>query len=134
MQQILVSPTRMPILADPTPSQTLALFMDTLAASPGTEAMSNRVYTRLTTPSGRTGVMIDSILTLTKRGAFWLVVLFVVAVLLDLGVSAIVGQQEPLFLLLALAILALLLVAGVYTLGKKVIALLSRDADKPPHP
>jgi hypothetical protein len=76
--------------------------------------------------------MIDSILTLTKRGAFWLVVLFVVAVLMDLGVSAIVGQQEPMFLLFALAILALLLVAGVYTLGKKVIAFFRRDASKPP--
>jgi uncharacterized membrane protein YhaH (DUF805 family) len=76
--------------------------------------------------------MIDSMLTLTKRGAFWLVTLFVVTVLLDLGVSALIGQQEPMFLLFAVAILALLVVASIYTLGKKLIRFFRHRADKTP--
>jgi putative Mn2+ efflux pump MntP len=78
--------------------------------------------------------MIDSMLTLTKRGAFWMAILFAVAVVLDIGVSALVGQQEALFLLLALAIAALFLVAAAYTLGKKVIGLFKGKADKTPLP
>ena len=78
--------------------------------------------------------MIDSILTLTKRGAFWMAILFAVSVVLDIGVSALVGQQEPLFLLFALAIAALFLVAAVYTLSKKVIGLFRGRADKTPPP
>jgi hypothetical protein len=77
--------------------------------------------------------MIDSLLTLTKRGAFWLALLFVITIAMSVGVSAIVGQQEPIFLLFALAIGALFLVAGVYTLGKKVLGIFTRPADKAPH-
>jgi hypothetical protein len=76
--------------------------------------------------------MIDSLLTLTKRGAFWLGIFFAVAVLLDLGVSALVGQQEPLFLLFAMAIAALFVVAGTYTMVKKLVRHFKRTAKKTP--
>jgi peptidoglycan/LPS O-acetylase OafA/YrhL len=76
--------------------------------------------------------MIDSMLTLTKRGAFWLALLFVVAVLMDIGISALVGQQEPMFLLFAAAILALFIVACIYTLAKKLIGFFRHRTDKTP--
>jgi hypothetical protein len=76
--------------------------------------------------------MIDSMLTLTKRGAFWLAVFFVVAVVMDVGISALVGHQEPMFALFALAIAAIFLVAGTYTLGKKVVGLFRHNAEKTP--
>jgi hypothetical protein len=79
-------------------------------------------------------MMIDSILTLTKRGAFWLANLFVVAVAMDLGVSALIGQQEPMFLLFALGIAALFIVASIYTLGKMIIGRFTHKADKTPQP
>ncbi len=78
--------------------------------------------------------MIDSLLTLTKRGAFWMAVLFLVAVLMHVGISAMVGYQEPMFLLFALGIAALFLVAGAYTLGKKLIALFRHKPENAPKP
>ena len=69
-------------------------------------------------------------LTLTKRGAFWLAVFFAVAVLMNLGISALVGRPEPMFLLFALAIAALFIVAGTYTLCKKVIGYFKHNAEK----
>jgi uncharacterized membrane protein len=77
-------------------------------------------------------MMIDSMLTLTRRGAFWMATFFVVSVLLDVGISALVGQQEPMFLLFAAAILALFIVTATYTLAKKLIALVRRGSDKTP--
>ena len=77
-------------------------------------------------------MMIDSLLTLTKRGAFWLAILFVVAVAMDVGVSALLGQQEPMFLLFAFAIAALFIVASIYTLGKLVVGRFTRKSDKDP--
>jgi putative Mn2+ efflux pump MntP len=71
-------------------------------------------------------------LTLTKRGAFWLVVFFAVAVAMDVGVSALVGQQEPMFALFALAIAAIFLVTGTYTVGKKIVGLFRRKVEKEP--
>jgi uncharacterized membrane protein len=78
--------------------------------------------------------MIDSLLTLTKRGAFWLAILFVIAVAMDIGISALLGQQEPMFLLFALAIAALFIVAGIYTLAKMIIGRFTREADEDPRP
>jgi lipid-binding SYLF domain-containing protein len=78
--------------------------------------------------------MIDGMLTLTKRGAFWLAILFVVTVAMSAGVSAIVGYQEPIFLLFALAIAGIFVLAGTYTLGKKLIGLFRRGGDKTPTP
>ena len=78
--------------------------------------------------------MIDSLLTLTKRGAFWLAILFVVAVAMDIGVSALLGQQEPMFLLFALAIAALFIVAGIYTLAKMLILRFKHKTDEDPRP
>ena len=64
--------------------------------------------------------MIDSLLTLTKGGAFWMGVFFLIAVGLDLGISAIIGIQEPIFLLFALVIAAAFVVTGTYTLVKRL--------------
>lgn len=76
--------------------------------------------------------MIDSLLTLTKRGAFWLAVFFVVSALLDLGISALVGFQEPMFILFATAILVIFLVTGTYTLAKKILGLFRRTPPESP--
>jgi len=76
--------------------------------------------------------MIDSLLTLTWRGAFWMAVLFVVSMLFDVGISAILGQQEPIFILFAAAILAIFLVTGTYTLVKKIIALFTHGSHETP--
>lgn len=78
--------------------------------------------------------MIDSLLTLTKRGAFWLAILFVIAVAMSMAVSAIVGQQEPMFFLFALAIAGIFLLAAAYTLGKKLVGLFRHGGDKTPEP
>jgi uncharacterized RDD family membrane protein YckC len=74
--------------------------------------------------------MIDSMLTLTKRGAFWLAIFFVAAVVMDLGISALVGHQEPMFALFALAIGLIFIVAGTYTLGKKIVGLIRPKAEE----
>jgi Kef-type K+ transport system membrane component KefB len=71
--------------------------------------------------------MIDSLLTLTKGGAFWMGIFFLVAVGLDLGISAIIGTQEPIFLLFALVIAAAFVVTGTYTLFKKMLRRGSRQ-------
>lgn len=76
--------------------------------------------------------MIDSMLTLTWRGAFWLAIFFVVAVLMDVGISAIIGFQEPLFLLFAAAILALFVVSAAYTLVKTIIGRFRHESDSTP--
>ena len=48
-------------------------------------------------------------------------VFFLVAVGMDLGISAIIGAQEPIFLLFALAIATAFVVTGTYTLFKKLL-------------
>ena len=65
--------------------------------------------------------MLDSLLTLTKGGAFWLAVFFVASTITHFFVSALMGAPEPLFALFALASLGALLVSGMYTLAKSVI-------------
>ena len=65
--------------------------------------------------------MLDSLLTLTKSGAMWMAILFAVSVLMTFGISALTGNQEPLFALLALFILATFVVTGTYTLGKLIV-------------
>jgi len=65
--------------------------------------------------------MLDSLLTLTRRGAFWLVLAWVVVVLLDRGLSAMLGRQEPIFILAAIFIPLVLLVSGTYTLIKWIV-------------
>ncbi len=65
--------------------------------------------------------MIDSLLTLTKGGAFWMGIFFLVAVGLHLGISAVIGAQEPIFLLFALMIAAAFVVTGAYTLFKRLL-------------
>jgi len=74
--------------------------------------------------------MLDSLLTLTKRGAFWLITLFFVALLIDIGVSAMIGMPEVMFLLLAIACLGALVVSGVYTLAKRLFGFGAQPADK----
>lgn len=65
--------------------------------------------------------MLDSLLTLTKGGALWMAGLFVVSVLLSIGVSLLIGAQEPIFALFALFILVLFVVTGTYTLLKLLV-------------
>jgi hypothetical protein len=90
-------------------------------------------YTSSTAPFTKGAlVMIDSLLTLTKRGAFWLAIFFAAAVLMNVTISALVGQQEPMFALFALAIAAIFIVSGTYTLFKTVIGLFKHDAEKAP--
>jgi len=64
--------------------------------------------------------MMDDLLTLTKRRAFWMVVFFIAAAVAHVAVVAVTGVQEPLFLLGALAMVALGIVSGVYTLARKL--------------
>jgi predicted transporter len=65
--------------------------------------------------------MLDSLLTLTKGRAFWLIVAFAVALLAHVGVAAVTATQEPIFLLGALLIPVFLVVAGTYTIGKWIV-------------
>lgn len=74
--------------------------------------------------------MLDSLLTMTKRGAFWLLVIFVVSAAMDFAVSRLSGAQEPLFLLFALGAVLAFIVSGVYTLGKKLFTDAKRSAPK----
>jgi len=67
--------------------------------------------------------MIDSMLTLTWRGAFWLAVFFVISAALHYGISAMLGFPEPMFALMALATFAILVVSAGYTLAKKLIGM-----------
>jgi hypothetical protein len=63
--------------------------------------------------------MLDSLLTLNKRGAFWLIGAFFVSLFLHAAVVALTGVQEPIFLLAAAAVPLVLLVTGCYTLLKR---------------
>jgi hypothetical protein len=65
--------------------------------------------------------MLDSLLTLTKSGAAWLVVTAVVCVAVDRALSAMMGLVASLFLLGAIAAIAALVVSGIYTAGKWVV-------------
>ena len=64
--------------------------------------------------------MLDSLLTLTGTAAAWLGGAFVLAVLASFGITAITGRQEPIFLVIAVGILAVLLVTSLYTAAKWV--------------
>ena len=65
--------------------------------------------------------MLDSLLTTTRAGALWMLGALVVCTLLDRGLSALLGRQEPIFLLFALASAVALVVRGTYTLGKLAV-------------
>ena len=65
--------------------------------------------------------MLDSLLTMTKRGAFWLAVFFLVSTAMHFGISAMVGMPEAIFLLISLALLAAFVISGLYTLGKTIM-------------
>ena len=65
--------------------------------------------------------MLDSLLTMTKRGAFWLAVMFAVSLAFHFGVTAMIGVTEPIFLLIALAIALAFVVTGVYTGAKTLM-------------
>lgn len=77
--------------------------------------------------------MLDSLLTLTKRGAFWLVMAWFLALLVDRAISGLLGHQEPIFVLAVLVIPLVLLVSGVYTLIKWLVRRVHHapDADGP---
>lgn len=75
--------------------------------------------------------MLDSLLTLTKRGAFWLAIAWLVAILLDRGVTALIGQQEPFFLLAALFIPIAFIVSATYTLAKRILRRAHRSSAPP---
>ena len=64
--------------------------------------------------------MLDSLLTMTKRGAFWLAVMFAVALAFHFGVSAMIGVTEPIFLLIALALALAFVVTAAYTAVKTI--------------
>ena len=64
--------------------------------------------------------MLDSLLTLTGAAAAWLGGAFVLAVLASFGITAITGSQEPIFLMIAIGILAVLVVTSIYTAAKWV--------------
>ena len=76
--------------------------------------------------------MLDSMLTLKKSTALWMVGFFMVCVLANRGVDALTGEQESIFLLLAVAILAAFVVMGLYTMGKWVLHLLQGDRPRTP--
>jgi hypothetical protein len=73
--------------------------------------------------------MLDSLLTLTKSGAAWLVGTAVVCVAVDRMLSAMMGLVASLFLLGAMAAIAALVISGVYTGGKWVVHRFT-DADE----
>ena len=65
--------------------------------------------------------MLDSLLTLTKGEALWMAIGFVTAALAHWAVVALTGEQEPIFLLIALLIPVVLVITGGYTLAKKIL-------------
>ena len=75
--------------------------------------------------------MLDSLLTLTGAAAAWLGGAFVLAVLASFGITAITGRQEPIFLVIAVGLLAVLVVTSLYTAAKWVWHLIS---DRPGDP
>jgi hypothetical protein len=62
--------------------------------------------------------MLDSLLTITWSAAAWLVGAFLLAVLADRAITVMTGTQEPIFLVIAVALLAALVVTSAYTVGK----------------
>jgi len=64
--------------------------------------------------------MIDSLLTLTRAEAAWLVGALVLSVLADRAITIITGMQEAIFLVLSALIVVALVVTSVYTAGKWV--------------
>ena len=62
--------------------------------------------------------MLDSLLTLTKGGALWLLGGLLVCIAADRMVSSLTGQPVTLFAILALGILVALVVCGTYTAVK----------------
>lgn len=62
--------------------------------------------------------MLDSIFTLTKGAAAWLVVFFVIFLLGDRLLAVVMGLPVTLFALFALLIAVFFVVAGIYTTAK----------------
>jgi len=62
--------------------------------------------------------MIDSLLTLTRAEAAWLTAALFLAVLANRAVTLMTGNEDPIFLVLAVVILVGLIVTSVYTGAK----------------
>lgn len=62
--------------------------------------------------------MLDSLLTLTKGAAVWMLVGLMVCLAADRAVSILTGNPVTIFGLLALGIALALLVSGTYTAAK----------------
>jgi len=73
--------------------------------------------------------MLDSLLTLTKGAVFWMLGAIVMCLLLDRAIAILTGLQLSLFFVLAVGVAAALLVAGTYTLAKR----LRHDTHVPSH-
>ena len=65
--------------------------------------------------------MLDSLLTLTKGAAFWMLGAIVLCLLLDRAIAILTGLPLSLFFVLAVGAGAALLVAGMYTLAKRLL-------------
>ena len=76
--------------------------------------------------------MLDSLLTLTKGAAAWMAGFFVICVIVNRGITALTGVQEPIFLLLGFLILCAFLVMATYTAGKWAVHLLKGDSPHSP--
>jgi hypothetical protein len=77
--------------------------------------------------------MLDSLLTITKRGFFWLVLAWIVVIAFDRVVSIVSGSPISFASIAVILIPLYLLVAGPYTLIKKAAQKRreSADSDKP---
>jgi len=73
--------------------------------------------------------MLDSLLTLTKGAVFWMLGGIVLCLLLDRAIAILTGLQLSLFFVLAAGVAGALLVAGTYTLAKR----LSHHTQAPSH-
>jgi 4-amino-4-deoxy-L-arabinose transferase-like glycosyltransferase len=64
--------------------------------------------------------MLDSLLTLTKGAVFWMLGAIVTLLLLDRAIAILTGLQLSLFFVLAVGVAGALLIAGTYTLAKRL--------------
>ena len=75
--------------------------------------------------------MLDSLLTLTRAEAGWLAGAFILCVLGNRAITVMTGNEEPIFLVLAVLILVALVVTSIYTAVKWVWHRLRRSATHP---
>jgi hypothetical protein len=64
--------------------------------------------------------MLDSVLTITKGAAAWMIGAILVCLLADRAVAALTGMPATIFLFMALGVLFALTVTTTYTVGKWV--------------